>query len=528
MAKILVVEDDTQIAEVIRSSLELEGHIVKVIHHGIEAQQFILAHPADLIILDWDLPGLSGLEILKDFRAFGGQGPVLMLTGHSAVEDKEHGFDSGADDYLTKPFNLRELGARVRSLLRRSQTTIGNVITVGDIVVDLDTSKVMKSGRAVTLMPREFQLLAYLVKAREVPSDLTQLLSSVWSSDSEMTPDSLSNVIRRLTKKLDPEGRMLKLSAFLSGGEGSLAGGTPGGQTLAVGRPDDDETDSMLGRVLDGKYELLKFIGGGASGRVYKARHVMMNVTVAVKVLAPQLSVQPDLVRRFEREARTACGLSHRNILMVHDLGVTDEQQPYMVMEFINGFSLEDLIEQNGKLALPDALEIISQVCSGIARAHQEGLVHRDLKPGNIMLLADSNESYLIKIIDFGLAKSTVADEGGTKLTQTGALIGTPSYMSPEQCRAEPTDARSDIYAIGCIFHEMITGAVPFKSSSIIETIVRQVNEPAPSLQNDALTPQLNNYLDAIIQRCLAKEPAARYQDAISLQNDIARLMTAV
>jgi serine/threonine-protein kinase len=120
---------------------------------------------------------------------------------------------------------------------------------------------------------------------------------------------------------------------------------------------------------------------------------------------------------------------------IVHDLGVTDESQPYMVMEYLNGFSLAELLEQNGKLALPDALEIVAQICLGIGKAHEEGLVHRDLKPGNIMLVAEGDQTYTVKIVDFGLAKSTKAEENAPNLTQTGALIGTPSYMSPEQCQ---------------------------------------------------------------------------------------------
>jgi DNA-binding response OmpR family regulator/tRNA A-37 threonylcarbamoyl transferase component Bud32 len=527
VAKIVVVEDDISLAELVRDFLEHEGNSVKAFHNGLEGQNFILANQPDLIILDWDLPGLNGIEILRDYRGFGGKCPVIMLTGHQDVEDKEKGFDEGADDYLTKPFNLKELGARVRGLLRRSQAVIGNVVTVGDIVVDLDTSKVLKSGRNVTLVPREFQLLSYLVKNRKEALSPQELLDNVWTSDAEMTAEALNNVVRRLSKKLDPDGRILRINGIMGSADYMSMNGSCVVASGFDGVIDDrsDRGDPLIGRVLDNKYEIIKAIGGGASGQVYKAKHKMMNITVAVKVLAPQLSTQPDLVRRFEREARAAGLLSHRNVLIVHDLGVTDESQPYMVMEYLNGFSLAELLEQNGKLALPDALEIVAQICLGIGKAHEEGLVHRDLKPGNIMLVAEGDQTYTVKIVDFGLAKSTKAEENAPNLTQTGALIGTPSYMSPEQCRSETTDHRCDIYAIGCMLYEMLTGEVPFVSSNIIETFIRHAQEPPPLFTVADLDAETNMRLQAIVHRCLEKEKESRYQSAGQLLLDLSKVV---
>lgn len=523
MARIVVVEDDESAASVVKSFLEQEGHLVKVFHNGAEAQSFILSNEADLIILDWDLPGLSGIEILRDFRTFGGRCPILMLTGHQSVEDKELGFDEGADDYLTKPYNMKELGARVKGLLRRSQAAIGNVASVGDIIVDFDTNKVMKSGRAITLAPREFQLLSFLVKNRKEEVSMDSLMTRVWTSDSEITPDILRTVVRRLTKKLDPDGSILRLDGILAGDLGPTGKSTLGMGSSSGGTADDD-FDIMLGRVLDDKYELIKAIGGGASGRVYKARHKMMNVPVAVKILAPQLSTQPDLVRRFEREARAASLLRHPNIMLVHDMGMTEENQPYMVMELLDGFSLAELIQQNGKLTASDSLEIISQICRGIAKAHEEQLIHRDLKPGNIMLVAENEQAFTVKIVDFGLAKSTRPEESGMPLTQTGALIGTPTYMSPEQCQAEAVDQRSDIYAIGCMLFEMLTGTVPFPSSNIIEVLLRHAKEPPPPLVLPDQNPQLTRGFEYVIHTCLAKQPEQRYPTARHILADLERI----
>lgn len=528
MAKILVVEDDESLASMVKTYLESESHLVKAIHDGIEAQQFLLAHQADLLILDWDLPGLNGIEILKDYRAFGGKCPVLMLTGHQEVDDKEKGFDAGADDYLTKPFNIKEFGARVRGLLRRAQVTVGNVVTVGDIVVDLDTNKVLKSGRAVTLVPREFQLLSYLVKNRQEETDTKELLTRVWSSDAEMTAEALNTVVRRLSKKLDPDGRILRINAIVNTGDTrSMAGSTlsiPGQDGTSDGGDENDVAERMIGRVLDEKYEIIKTIGSGASGNVYKAKHLLMGTIVAVKVLAPQLSTQPELIRRFQREARAAALLRHKNVLIVHDLGITEESQPYMVMEYLNGFSLAELLEQNGKLAVPDGIEIVGQICQGIAKAHEEGLIHRDLKPGNIMLVAEDEQAYTVKIVDFGLAKSTRTEEMGANLTQTGAFLGTPSYMSPEQCRSHPTDHRCDIYAIGCILYEVLTGTVPFVSTNLLEIFLKHDSEPPPPLVLSGVDPVIADRLQYIVQGCLQKEKETRYQSAALVYRDLSEV----
>jgi len=513
VAKIIVVEDDEFLVDVVKLHLEQESHVVDAFVDGLEAQNFILSNQADLIILDWDMPSLSGIEILRDYRAFGGRSPVLMMTGHHDVQDKEQGLDDGADDYLTKPFNMKELSARVRALLRRSQAAIGNVVTVGDIVVDLDTSKVLKSGRAVTLVPREFQLLSYLIKNRKEEHQSHELLSRVWSSDSEMTAEAFYNVVLGLRKKLDPDGQILRIAGIMNTGEFKAMSET--------------DVDPMIGRVLNNKYEIIKAIGSGASGQIYKGKHIMMNMNIAIKVLAPQLSTQPELVRRFEREAKAAGLLRHKNVLIVHDLGLTEELQPYMVMEYLNGFSLSELLAQNGKLSVGDSVEIVSQICQGIGKAHQEGLVHRDLKPGNIMLIAEGEHAFTVKIVDFGLAQ-LIRPEENENLTQSGSLIGTPSYMSPEQCRSEPTDHRCDIYAIGCMLYEMLTGEKPFQATNIIEIYMKHAQEPPPPLVLGDVHPVVRDLLQQIVHRCMEKKKEDRYQTAEQMLFDLSMLEAAV
>jgi serine/threonine-protein kinase len=320
-------------------------------------------------------------------------------------------------------------------------------------------------------------------------------------------------VVRGLARKLDPDGQILRIAGIM--------------KTIESSAVSDRSENPMIGRVLDNKYEIIKAIGGGASGTVYKGKHKMMNIIIAIKVLAPQLSTQSELVRRFEREARAAALLGHKNVLVVHDLGMTEELQPYMVMEYLNGVSLAEMLEQNGRLSVADSLDIVSQICQGIGKAHQEGLVHRDLKPGNIMLVAEGEHTFTVKIVDFGLAK-LIRPEGNENLTQSGSLMGTPSYMSPEQCRSEPTDHRCDIYAIGCMLHEMLTGEKPFSATNVIEIYMKHAQDPPPLLILSNVNPEIANRLQQIVHRCLEKNKENRFQSAEELLHELSTLKEGV
>lgn len=207
MAKILIVEDDVQLAEIIGRWLTNEHHVAELVADGDDALSRLKIYSYELIILDWQLPGTSGLEILSQFRAAGGNTPILMLTGKRTIEDKMLGLDSGADDYLTKPFHGKELTARVRALLRRPVSVLDNILKVGDIELDNQTYKALRGGADLKLVPKEFALLQFLMRhpGRYFTSD--KLLSEVWPSDSEASTDALTTCLKRLRRKLDPEGQ---------------------------------------------------------------------------------------------------------------------------------------------------------------------------------------------------------------------------------------------------------------------------------------------------------------------------------
>lgn len=210
MAKIIVIEDNFDLANMVKTFLIFEHHTVETIGNGAEACDHLKSFEYDLIILDWELPELSGIEILKYYRQRGGAAPVLMLTGKDEITDKEKGLDEGADDYLTKPFHMKELGARVRALLRRPAAVKDNLLRAKNISMDTAKYRVLKDEQPISLVPKEFQLLEFMMRHPNQVFSPEALLNRVWPAESESTAEALRTTMKRLRKKLDPDGEILK------------------------------------------------------------------------------------------------------------------------------------------------------------------------------------------------------------------------------------------------------------------------------------------------------------------------------
>ncbi|MBY0550167.1 MAG: response regulator transcription factor [Candidatus Obscuribacterales bacterium] len=207
MPKVLVIEDDAGLNRMIREWLVFsERHTVEYAENGSDGLDKLLCSDFDVIVLDWEMPGKSGIEVLKEYRSSGGKAPVLMLTGKGGIVDKEAGFDAGADDYLTKPFHMKELSARLRALIRRAGGTVSNVLQLRDISLDPGAFKVTRGGREIQLLPREFALLEFLMRHPDQVFSADTLLNRVWSSDSEATVDAITTCVKRIRKKMDSEG----------------------------------------------------------------------------------------------------------------------------------------------------------------------------------------------------------------------------------------------------------------------------------------------------------------------------------
>jgi len=263
-----------------------------------------------------------------------------------------------------------------------------------------------------------------------------------------------------------------------------------------------------------GPYQVLETIGAGGMGVVYRGYDARLNRNVALKTLKPELSLDPEFRERFLREARSAAALSHPNVTQIYFIG-EEEGQPFFAMEFLEGKSLETLVREQGKLPPGRAAEMIRQAASGLRAAAARGIIHRDIKPSNLALTSDGT----LKVTDFGLAKLAVGDAG---LTLAGEVLGSPSYMAPEQASGHPADLRSDIYSLGATLYELVTGRPPFEGPTPISVILKHAREPVRNPRQ--LTPGLPYPLVILIQKMLAKRPEDRPQTYDALLRELDRL----
>lgn len=279
------------------------------------------------------------------------------------------------------------------------------------------------------------------------------------------------------------------------------------------------DEDRLVGKIIGGHYEILSLIGQGGMSVVYQARHLLLKRNVAIKLLTVGRQFDKKAIARFQTEAESAAGLQHPNICSTREFGVNEEGIPFLVMDYVEGISLGDKLFEENKLSQAKAVEIMFGLCAGLEHAHEKGVIHRDIKPANIILAKEKSGGETAKIVDFGIAKLIREDESGPNLTQTGEVFGTPRYMSPEQCLGNKVDQRADIYALGCIFYEMLSGHPPFYSDSSIQILFAHVNNQPASLSQSC-----GKEIQAILDRCLRKDVSQRYQSVSQLLADLQAL----
>jgi serine/threonine protein kinase/tetratricopeptide (TPR) repeat protein len=280
--------------------------------------------------------------------------------------------------------------------------------------------------------------------------------------------------------------------------------------------------EDLVGTVLENKYEILEKIGAGGMGAVYKARHQLMHRQVAIKMVLAQLSANSMTLKRFTQEARATSQLNHPNILTVFDFGISPSNQPYLVMDFLEGVNFGRVLEETRQIPIARAIGIFLQVCAALGHAHQKGIVHRDLKPSNIMLIELDGQPDFVKVLDFGIAKVLSSVDGETdNLTRTGEVFGSPLYMSPEQFRGKSMDARSDIYSLGCVMYRSLAGICPVTGKDVLECMYKHVNESIPPFSVTAPEAEIPERLEQIIMKALAKDPDERYASMNDLRADL-------
>ena len=287
-------------------------------------------------------------------------------------------------------------------------------------------------------------------------------------------------------------------------------------------------THSITGEpILDGRYQLEKRLGQGSMGVVFKGRHIFLKTLHAIKVILPDLvGNDPNLATRFRQEALAAAAIRHQNIIAVTDFGVVRGTMPFLVMEFVKGKSLQEIMAEEGAMPPLRAFELIQPICAGIAAAHRQNIVHRDLKPLNVMIQDGVPVREGAKILDFGLAKIKSGELLGSFIAaQTTGLMGSPFYMAPEQWSDEPPDARADIYSLGVMLFQMLSGEVPFKGSSIPSIMKKHLTQDVPSLASKGV--DVPPQIEAVILHAMAKEPKRRTASADQFVDELRAAMAA-
>lgn len=271
------------------------------------------------------------------------------------------------------------------------------------------------------------------------------------------------------------------------------------------------------GTVLGGRFEIITSVAGGGMGTVYKAKHMLMKRMVAIKTMQPYLVASGASLKRFQQEAQALSSLNHPHILSVYDFFVGDDGLPYLVMDYLEGTNLAEVVAKEGPMEWQRAAKIFSDTCAALGHAHSHGIIHRDVKPANIMLVDFEGMADFVKVIDFGIAKVTAIEgEAIAALTATGDTFGSPQFMSPEQCRAKPLDARSDIYSLGCVLYYCVTGKAPFTGGDSMECMLKHLSDlPGP------FDPELRipAQFEEIVFRCLSKDPDGRWSSMAELRD---------
>lgn len=305
------------------------------------------------------------------------------------------------------------------------------------------------------------------------------------------------------------------------------------------------------GSLLAGRYRIIKNLGEGGMGKVVQATDHLTNNLCAVKVMHNHLSEREEDLLRFQREASLSLALKHENIVDVLDMNFTEDRQPFIVMEFIEGKSLDDVLQEQTRLSIDEFTTIFSQVCNGISFAHDNHVVHRDIKPSNIMIVEEDG-SRKVKVVDFGIAKicgttgevcpntaraiemvqslsgGAIDVESFQTLTQPGKLFGSPLYMSPEQFRGLEADCRSEVYALGCMMFESLTGVPPLKGDTALETVMMRLNDDAPSISEVVPGLKFPQEIEYIVSRALLFDPDQRFQSVSDLAAAVSEFAAAL
>jgi DNA-binding response OmpR family regulator len=484
-ARILVVDDLEDNRAVLERRLGRQGHSVASASGGHAALERLGRERFDLVLLDVMMPDLDGLAVLERMKADASLRdiPVIMISALDDVASVVACIQRGAEDHLPKPFDPVLLRARISACLEKKR--------LRDIELEYlrEVGRVIQAATAVESGSYEAGTLAPVAQRGDELGRLARVF------------DGMANQVKARENRLKDQVEALRRE--IEEAKHATREATP-----------HEAPNLPTGTLFGGRYEILEEVGSGGMGMVYRALDRELGETVALKTLRPELLQDASLVERFKSEIRLARHISDRHVVRTHDLGERDGVY-FLTMEYVEGITLRELLDTRGRLAVAPALAIASQLAQSLVAAHEQGVIHRDIKPQNLLLDATGT----LKVMDFGVARLAAGSSG---LTEVGMLIGTPSYMAPEQLLGDSFDQRIDLYAVGVVLFECLTGRLPFEANSTVALIAKLLRETPP--RPETLNPEIPAGLSALVLQLLTKDPAERPASAA----DLVRLLGAL
>ncbi len=445
-----------------------------------KAQQL---HP-DVILMDVGIPRLNGIEATWKIKQELPRTKIVMITSHTTREDVVAALGAGADGYCTKSTSVEQIVFAINAVMR-GETWLDSEIAGAVVEGQVAESDSIENALSIS----EMKILTLLQEGKSNTEIATQLNAS-----KEKIARVLQKIIHRYSEKDTAQGMDQK----------SISEGT--NQWLAH-LPEN----LTQGSVFADKYLVGELLGTGGLGAVFKAKHLYMERFVALKLLSPEYFENRRVIRNFQREAMAIANINHKNIVGVYDFGISQKKEPYLIMEYVEGTNLDEIMEKANRLPPRRIIDICLQVCDGLIEAHSKGVIHCDLKPSNILILDTNPES--VKLVDFGLAQVLPREiKIDSQRTDSLLVSGTPTYMSLEQCEGKPLDARSDIYSLGCILHEALTGVAIFECESSMKTFLRHFNMEVPTLISTYPQGQFSSELEHCVHKMLEREKDKRPQ----------------
>jgi len=510
--RLLIAEDH----EVVRLGLKLslQGYkdlqVVGEAASGTDVLDKAAKLKPDVIIMDVGLPGIDGISATNQIKKQS-DSKVLILSSHTDENTIMAAFKAGADGYCVKDTAVENVRAAILKVASGG-TWLADELALKAFKL-VNTKQFAETKRYSILPENELEILNLIMEGASVQEIASNYKMSEMDVYSYMT-----QVLHRIaqgkgnsdsgphSKKLSAEHELARICTDCSTPQTSYSDKCTecGGTT---------KPNELIGSIFADRYEILSLLGAGAGGSVYKARHRFMKNLVAIKILHASHMQEIQLMQRFSLEAQALSKLKHPNITTISDFGITSNGAAFMIMDYFEAVSLSKIIDEHGFLSIEQALPVFKQICEGLQFAHEQGVIHRDLKPNNVLVSNFGKPDMVVKIADFGtvkLCKPLV--NNNVVATEMGQVFGSPLYMSPEQCRGDELDYRSDIYSMGCLMYECLVGLPPIVGKSVIEVMYKHMHEECPHIADTEPGELMSAYCQGLVMKALNKDKNQRYK----------------